>query len=342
MKTLYTVHTAQALFAAGQEKLQQMDVAAALELFRRAEREGFHPDECAAWRWTCHMLTGHFEEAWRESDAIERRGAPDPNRFWDGTSFRGKSVLIRCLHGLGDTIQFVRYVPLIRAEARHVVIEAQPRLKQLLAASEIADDVITWGDPEPNWDQQIEIVELPRIFRTTLDSIPNTIPYLRVNQTPAEQTEVRPAFTVGVVWTAGDFNPERCIELEELSQLFETPNVTFVSLQAGAEGCESKLRSSGVSISAEACTSISGAAAVLLDVDLVISVDTMVAHLAGALGVNVWSLIPYRCDWRWMLHREDSPWYPTMRLFRQPEPEDWSSVIHQLQRELIALVANRS
>jgi hypothetical protein len=284
------------------------------------------------------MLLGSFEEAWCESDAIQKRGAADPNRFWDGTTFRDKRVLIRCLHGLGDTIQFIRYVPRIREEARQVVIEAQPRLKQLLAESNIADDVITWGEAEPKWDQQIEVIELPRIFRTTLHSIPNNVPYLGPEQW-LTQSQARTVFTVGVVWRAGDFNPERCVPLQEILPLFNTPQVTFVSMQAGSETCEPILSRSGVSVSAGACTSISGAVAALKRLDLVISVDTMMAHLAGALAVKVWTLVPYRCDWRWMLRREDSPWYPSMRLFRQPQPRDWSSVVNQVRVELSALAA---
>src|SRR3954453_5878718 len=161
------------------EALNEMRVSDAIHLFDEAELQGEEPDICAAGRWTCYMLSGEFGKAWEESDAIERRGRPDPHRFWDGRSFRGRHVIIRCLHGLGDTIQFVRFVPLIRDQAATVILEAQPGLKTLLAQADIADRVITWGEPEPHWNQQIEINELPKIFRVTQARIPSA-PYLAI------------------------------------------------------------------------------------------------------------------------------------------------------------------
>jgi hypothetical protein len=169
-------------FAKAEMELKGMRPAAAIRAFERAERSGCDADLCSAGRWTCHMLLGQFESAWQESDRIAARGRPDPNRFWDGLPVDGRSVLVRCLHGLGDTLQFVRYAPLIRLRARRLIIQAQPPLKALLEEAQIADEVITWDEPEPYWNQQIEIVELPRIFRTTLASVPDSVPYL---DTPA-------------------------------------------------------------------------------------------------------------------------------------------------------------
>src|SRR3954452_10799226 len=163
------------------DALNDMRLGDALRLFTEAEGAGSDPDICAAGRWTCHMLRGQFEKAWEESDAIERRGRPDPHRFWNGTSFRGKHVMIRCLHGLGDTIQFIRFIPSIREQAATVTLEAQPGLKTLLEQAGIADDVMTWGEAEPYWNQQIEINELPKILRVTEASIPRA-PYLSVNK----------------------------------------------------------------------------------------------------------------------------------------------------------------
>src|SRR3954454_12230856 len=161
------------------QALNEMRLEDALRLFHRAELAGVDPDVCAAGRWTCHMLCGRFNAAWEESDAIERRGRPDPHRFWDGTSFRDRHLMVRCLHGLGDTIQFMRFIPLIRQQAASVTVQAQPSLKSLLAQTDIADQVMTWGEPEPYWDGQVEINELPKIFRVTEATIPNA-PYLSV------------------------------------------------------------------------------------------------------------------------------------------------------------------
>src|SRR5689334_18970584 len=165
--------TAEQLFQQAEEQLRCVRVREALQLFNLAEQAGQDPDVCAGGRWTCHMLSGDFELAWQESDTITARAKPDPNRFWDGRPFDGRNVLVRCLHGLGDTIQFIRYIRLIREKARRVAVEVQPSLKLLLKRSHIADEVFTWGEREPYWDQQIEVIELPRAFRTTIESIPN-------------------------------------------------------------------------------------------------------------------------------------------------------------------------
>ena len=219
------------LYAQASQQLQRMRVREALQLFERAEQAHYDPDSCAAGRWDCHMLSGNFELAWRESDVIAARGNPDPHRFWDGQSFADRRVLIRCLHGLGDTIQFIRYAPLIREQARTVTIEAQPTLKSLVEQARIADQVITWGEPEPDWDQQIEINELPSVFRTTLQSIPNRIPYLVLHQPRdvARGESVR----VGLVWGSSSYNPERSIRFQDLTRLLAVPGASFFSLQAG-------------------------------------------------------------------------------------------------------------
>ena len=160
--------TGEELFLKAGEQLAARRVGQALELYRRAEAAGYDVDQCAAGRWDCHMLAGHFELAWRESDAIAQRGTPDPHRFWDGRPLTGRRVMLRCLHGLGDTLQFIRYAPLIRKDAKSLTIEAQPKLKRLLEQSQLADCVTTWGEFGPPWDQQVEVMELPLIFRTTL------------------------------------------------------------------------------------------------------------------------------------------------------------------------------
>ncbi len=223
------------------EALNEMRLEDALLLFHDAESAGTDPDICAAGRWTCHMLCGQFEAAWEESDAIERRGRPDPHRFWDGTSFRGRRVMVRCLHGLGDTIQFIRFVSNIRAQAASVTVEAQPGLKSLLAQAGIADHVMTWGETEPDWDQQVEINELPKIFRVTETTIPST-GYLAIGRPRRPRFRVRPgAVKVGLVWAASVYNPLRSLRLDELAPLFQLPGFSFYSLQAGP-ACE-ELRS---------------------------------------------------------------------------------------------------
>ncbi|MGA8029095.1 MAG: hypothetical protein WB992_18300 [Bryobacteraceae bacterium] len=312
-----------------------MRVEEALRLFELAEQAGCETDSCAAGRWTCHMLAGNFEQAWQESDAIAKRGRPDPNRFWDGRPLRGRSVLVRCLHGLGDTLQFIRYAPQIRREARRLAVEAQPTLKSLLEQADLADEVITWGDAEPYWDQQIEIIELPRIFRTTVSSIPNHVPYIDVPSVyPSCPCDESRPLRVGIVWASSVYNPGRSILLKDMSPWFAIPGVSFFSLQAGPEQAQLEPWSSRIESLYDKSNLILPMAGALKNLDLIITVDTMMAHLAGAMGRPVWTLLPYDCDWRWMLDREDSPWYPTMRLFRQPRPGDWKSVIERVTQAL--------
>ena len=303
----------------------------AAKLYSLAESGGYDPDACAAGRWLCHTLRGDFLTAWGESDAIELRGKPDPNRFWNGQPLDGQRVLIRCLHGLGDTIQFVRYLPRLRQIAAKVTLESQPALKPLLLLSGLADHVITWGEAEGDWDQQVEIVELPRIFRTTVETIPSRIPYLTV---PPEPPLASSPLRVALVWAASAYDISRSVPFSLLSRLCHLPGIEFFSLQAGEERAELAQCGAPVRDLFEPSGSILAAAQRLMRMHLLITVDTMMAHLAGALGLPVWTLLPAQADWRWMLERRDSPWYPSMRLFRQPEPGSWEPVLHQVESEL--------
>ena len=321
-----------------------MRPACAIHAFDGAERLGYDADSCSAGRWTCHMLRGDFEAAWRESDRIAARGRPDPNRFWDGTPIEGKSVILRCLHGLGDTLQFVRYVQLMRTHARTITIEAQPPLKDLLGQAQIVDEVITWGEAEPSWNQQIEIVELPRVFRTTLETIPCSVPYLNVageTTAPLAHPAGDRPLRVGLVWASGSHNLARCMPLTQMNSLFGVPGVYFYSLQAPPERRELLDCASKITDVYDWAACPLEAARTLNSIDLLVTVDTMMAHLAGAMGRPVWMLLPFACDWRWMLDRTDSPWYPTMRIFRQPCPGDWASVTLSVEQELKKLVTAR-
>ena len=299
-------------------------VRQALELFDRAQAAGHGADDCAAGRWTCWMLLGRMEHAWRESDAIALRAAPDPHRFWDGEPLDGRRVMLRCLHGLGDTIQFIRYARELRTRVAHLIVEAQPKLMELLRGVDGIDQLITWGDAEPPWHKQIEVTELPRYFRTSLETIPAHVPYLRVPAAARERARLRmpssgPRLRVGLNWAAGEWNAARSLSRDQLAPL-ASAGVWFYDLQFQPEA--------GIT------PTILDTAADILQLDLVVTVDTMVAHLAGALARPVWTLLPFEADWRWMLNRDDTPWYPTMRLFRQPRPGDWTSVIAAVAQSL--------
>jgi hypothetical protein len=337
--------TASEAFRSGEQALRDREVAAACIAFDEAQRLGYDPDACSGARWTCHMLNGNFEAGWKESDRIARRQRLDPNRFWTGKPLAGCRVLIRCLHGLGDTIHFIRYAALLRKQARSVVIESQPLLKELLSVSALADDVITWGEAEPQWDEQVEIIELPRIFRTTLSTIPANVPYLRTGRdrtgdlvragTPGQ-------LRVGLVWAGSSYDPTRSVPPALLDPLLETPGVRFSSLQGEPDRAQLGAMKAPVQDLYDPSGSILAAAQSLQKLDLLITVDTMMAHLAGALAIPCWTLLPFRADWRWLLNRSDSPWYPTMRLFRQKRQGDWGDVIAEVAAALASQVADTS
>jgi hypothetical protein len=336
---------ADAHFELAVEHLSNRRISDSLDHFHHAERLGSDPDECASGRWSCWMLLGEFEKAWQESDSLCMRGTPDPNRFWDGLPFTGKRVILRCLHGYGDAIQFMRYAPLIRREASYLIVETHPEMVSLFRGTPFIDEVITWTGPDkrsPEWDQQIEIMELPRAFRTTLQTIPNAVPYLFVGEQARERSRALLGGSgktrVGILWASSYWNPARNIELAKWSPLLELTGFAFYSFQRGPEREELRLLNGNYEIydTAETSPEIADTAADLTNMDLLITVDTMAAHLAGALGKPVWMLLPYHADWRWMCDREDTPWYPTMRLFRQPEPGDWDSVIARIAGELKA------
>ncbi|MDQ2900653.1 MAG: tetratricopeptide repeat protein [Acidobacteriota bacterium] len=323
----------EAHFGIGQIHYLNRRLERSLASFSRAWDLGMDLDRGAQERWMINMLLGRFDRAWEESDRIlhdrKKRGVdcrdwPPHFRFvWDGSPLDGKRVLIRCYHGLGDTIQFIRYVPPLKQIARSVTVQAQPELIPLLRSMRAIDGLVPLSAPEPEYDVYIESMELPHVLRTMPGTIPSTVPYLHVETPPRASRE----FRVGLVWTAGAWRPERSIPLSEFATLFGIPNVTFCSLQRGPARHQSLFPDAGSDDILEAAQAIS-------HLDLVIGVDTMIPHLAGALGRPVWTLLHYRSDWRWMLDRPDSPWYPTMRLFRQPAPGDWGSVMEQVRREL--------
>jgi len=290
------------------------------------------------------MLLGDFAAAWRESDKIAARGAAGPLALWDGRTFSGKRVVIRCLHGYGDAIQFLRYAPAIARTAASVTVETHPEMVSLVSLIKGIDRVITWGGQDrlrrEDWDQQIEVTELPWAFRTGLSDVPVSIPYIHVDPRACEQSRQclgspdQPR--AGLMWASSSWNPQRSVPLMELTPVLAQNRFAFYSFQRGPERDQLQQIGSGYSIhdTSAHSPSIRDTAADLQNMDLLITVDTMAAHLAGALGKPVWMMLPFEADWRWMLDREDSPWYPTMRLFRQERPGDWGAVIERIVREL--------
>ncbi len=290
------------------------------------------------------MRSGDFGAAWEVSDEVLRvRSAQRcdhlPRHFqwvWNGESLHGKVVLIRCYHGLGDTIQFIRYALLVRKIARRVIVWAQPELQGLLGTVAGIDQLIplTSSAPGVDYDVDVEVMELPHVFRSTIGTLPAPDKYLHVRGAPLPQDG---NIHVGIVWRCGDWEPERTVPVALLSSFAQMPGVTLHVLQRGA-GLAERPPDFGIVSGSDDLTA---AARTIAALDLMISIDSMPAHLAAALGVRTWILLQAESDWRWMDHSGDSPWYPTMRIFRQRERGDWTEVVNAVERRLRNLAARR-
>lgn len=286
------------------------------------------------------MLGGSFEDAWRESDQIRSRAAFDPHRFWQGEPIDGRMVIVRSLHGLGDAVHMFRYAPLLRARAAQVIYEVPPRLVPLARCFQAVEHVITWGEQAPasppDWDVQVEITELPYLFRTSADQLPIATTYVHLPQHAVQSAAIsmgpkdRPR--VGLVWASGDWNPERNVPLPLLATLLSNHDLEFWNLQG--TGSAPDAAALPLRYSRELSDGLLPFAALIANMDLVITPDTLAAHLAGALGKPAWVMLQHAADWRWMTARDDSPWYPSVQLFRQPVPGDWESVINRLRLKL--------
>lgn len=292
-------------------------------------------------QWLAHAARGDFAAAWAISDrALARHAAaPDFQRprhlqsIWKGEPLEDKRVLIRCYHGLGDTIQFIRFAPMVRAVAREVLVWAPEPLLPLLGSVEGIDAALPLheGAPDLEYDADVEVMELPYVFRTTLDTVPGRTPYM--SAPPATLPASPPR--VGIFWRGGEWDRGRWVPFREMKRLLEIGGVTWCSLQPDdrADEAHPRLLPLGNGSLADLAGRVAG-------LDLVITIDSMPAHLAGALGVPVWTLLQEHADWRWMQHRSDTPWYPTMRLFRQEADGCWGGVVDRVVAALSSSESN--
>jgi tetratricopeptide (TPR) repeat protein len=292
-----------------------------------------------------------FEWRWRVPDKIMFRSLLNVP-FWKGEPIEGRTILLLADQGHGDTLHFCRYVPQIAAGAGRTVLAVHPSLVRLLSrlpgVSEVISDRARISPP----DVWCAMMSLPHVCGITLETIPATVPYLTADPAHVAQWRERLAgfsgLRVGLCWAGGQFNlgqiyrdRRRSLRLDALAPLAEVPGVHFFSLQKGPPSAEALRPPCGMALHdfTQDPHDFADSAALAENLDLVISVDTSVAHLAGALGKPVWLLNHFDTDWRWLQNREDSPWYPTMRQFRQPTPGDWNSVIGRVQDALRRLAA---
>jgi hypothetical protein len=294
-------------------------------------------------RWACSLTLlkmGRLPEGWASyeyrlqiPELIPRRDFNAP--LWTGQPFHQQTLLITAEQGLGDTIQFIRYAPLVKVRGGAIIVECQAPLADLLRTCPGIDQIVASGQALPHYDWHVSLMNLPHIFQTTLETIPAEVPYLRASH-PVRRTPGK-ALHVGLVW-AGNPKQQRdrmrsCL-FKELLPLFEIPGIHWVSLQKDIPPADSEPVADCKDLERVRLDDFVATAEQVSGLDLVISVDTSVAHLAGALNHPLWVLLSRAGDWRWLMDRDDSPWYPSARLFRQREAGDWKEVIGHVSEAL--------
>ena len=321
------------------------DIAAAMQQFERAEELGYrsadlHWDRALAYLTNGELVRGFADYEWRwRLPEVEAR--PLPGSSWKGESLEGRTLFVYAEQGFGDTIQFSRYVLALAGRAGQVVFECQAALFRLLSSSQEFSRVkrIEQGEKLPAYDFHVALLTLPHLVGTSLSTIPVEIPYLMPPSGIENPLSRRAGLTVGLAWTGKSTHRNdrnRPIGLAQFAPLLQVPHVNFVSLQVGTAAREIAALgySSVIENLAPSITDFADTASVINAIDLVISVDNAVVHLAGALGRPVWALIPFVPDWRWMLQREDSPWYPSISLMRQRAPGEWAELLQRVGERL--------
>jgi tetratricopeptide (TPR) repeat protein len=333
------------------------EVAAAIDAFRRAlalNAEFTH----ARWNLALALLLDcQFDEGWRKYDT--RLALPElgkyRNRFpgprWDGEAMAGKTILLYPEQGLGDALHFARYAAILAARGARCVIRCPDSLAPLLATVPGVSEVVSEGQPLPHYDVHAPLLSLPRLLRTTAASIPASVPYITVQESKREAARAKlvrssAPWRAGLVWSGNPTHGNdrnRSIALEALLPLFAVKDIGWFSLQHGERAAQiATTPGAKALVPLEPDSTLSDTAALVAELDLIISVDTAIVHLAGALAKPVWILLPFAPDWRWQLDRSDSPWYPTARLFRQPRARDWSAVVSNVVAELRAWASSAS
>jgi hypothetical protein len=296
------------------------------------------------------LQLGQLDRGWQECEwrwqtpQFTAFNAPHPR--WYGEEIKDKTLLLHTEQGAGDAIQFIRYIPLIAQRCKKLILVCPAGLISIFQDLPGIDEIRTAGEISiSSFDTYAALMSLPAILKTTLTNIPDQVPYLSVPSASNHFEDIRqtPGPKIGLVWagsTTHSNDGNRSATVQDFGPIIQNnPNFNFYSLQVGDRVGEVQQFPSGSAIIdlSDRLTDYGATANAINHLDLVITVDTSVAHLAGALGKPVWNLLCYNPDWRWLLDRADSPWYPTMKLFRQPKPKDWSSVMIEVQTELMRL-----
>jgi len=296
---------------------------------------------------TAYLASGNYKKGWQEYEwrwkHHNKKLSDLPLPVWNGSDLFGKTILLRSEGALGDCMQFVRYAQLIKNQGAYIILQTLTPLKKLFSFASYIDEVISFDEQNLSADFQISLMSLPHRFDTQVNTIPNEIPYLYADKTLAKRYKKlfdKNFYNIGICWQADQKNDiqrpplaQRTINVELFAQLNEIPNVQLFSLQVNKKTNQKWLYEFGPDFDSTNGRFID-TAAVIKNLDLVITVDTSIAHLAGALGVKTWVLLPFKSDWRWMTERTDSPWYPNMRLYRNKKTTDWKQVMEQVKKSL--------
>ena len=334
-----------------------MRVEEALDDYNKAIEIDPNLADCRFNRSLCLLLLGKYDTAWEEHEwRFNRKVYPRrnlPGTLWLGNEdIQGKTLFIHSEQGLGDMLQFCRYTKLAKEKGAKVILAVEKPLIKLLSTLEGVDEIITTGDKIPDYDYHIPLMSLPYAFRTTIDTIPHGI-YIKPDQDLVEKFKTmlldNGKKNVGIVWSGG-FRPDqpevwavnerRNIALSKLLPL-KLDNINVYSLQKG-QPAESELDNclgwkSRMCNHTSHLNDFADTAAYIWNLDLVIAVDTSTAHLAAAMGKEVWMMNRFDTCWRWMINRTDSPWYPTLKIYNQPKLGDWESVVESIRQDLIKL-----
>ncbi|CAH1905146.1 conserved hypothetical protein [Candidatus Nitrotoga sp. HW29] len=301
------------------------------------------------------LVTGNFSRGWDEYEwrlktpELAGEGKRFTSPLWNGENLHGKTILLHAEQGFGDAIQFIRYAPRVASLGGHILFECKPALKRLFKEMKEIHEVILRGEPLPQHDFHCPLLSLPaRLSKAGMET-PIAVPYLFPDEGLVEDWRKRipdtgSALKIGLMWAGSPGNKNnlnRSISLRQLDLLGTVENAVFFNLQKGSGEAQAKqplanLHFIGLT---EDIGDFASTAALIANLDLVICVDTSVAHLAGAIGKPVWVLLPFAADWRWLMQREDSPWYPSLRLFRQRKIGDWEEVVTRVRDALSTMVA---
>jgi Tfp pilus assembly protein PilF len=316
-----------------------------------------NPDSADAHMCAAHilLLTGDFANGWREYEwrwrvkEAKAHGLMKP--MWDGGPLDGRTILLHCEQGLGDSIQFIRYARLVKERGARVLLSCPVALERLFANVVGVDEIRREGDRLPEYDVHAPLLSLPGLFRTTLNTIPAGVPYLHPDPSRVHVWRDRLAgcsvLRIGIAWRGNrkyENDRNRSLTAVHFAAMLDVPELAVVNIQKDATPAELEtLRHiPGTFFNAVPFEhGLHDTAALMVNLDLVVAVDTSLCHLGGALGVPVWTLIPIAPDWRWLLHRDDSPWYPAMRLYRQPSFGDWKSLLDRVRAGILRLYGRR-